>query len=210
MQYHVLSNLLRATPYPCLTSSSLTIFAKAFAPLQHLTHWLTTSRHILHHIRSTKSLRAWYSSKITYGSTPPAISRPAYYKSFKSLHLLVIWELWRHSIVFTTTSLSRNAQRCSRICHSMSSMPNHQIWDQTTFWEDLSLDFITGLSPSNDKTVVLEVVDRFSKGAHFGALPTNFTPYKVATLFLDLISKHRGMPQSLVSDRDPIFISRFW
>lgn len=80
----------------------------------------------------------------------------------------------------------------------------------SAIWEDLSLDFITGLPPSNGQTVVLVVVDRFSKGAHFGALPTNFTAYKVATLFLDLICKHHGMPRSLVSDRDPIFISRFW
>lgn len=77
-------------------------------------------------------------------------------------------------------------------------------------WEDLSLDFITGLPVSNGYTVILVVVDRFSKGAHFGALPTNFTAYKVALLFLDLVCKHHGMPRSLVSDRDPIFVTRFW
>lgn len=80
----------------------------------------------------------------------------------------------------------------------------------TVIWEDLSLDFITGLPPSNGFTAILVIVDRFSKGAHFGALPTTFTAYKVATLFLDLVCKHHGMPHSLVSDRNPIFISRFW
>lgn len=38
-------------------------------------------------------------------------------------------------------------------------------------WEDLSLDFILGLLPSNGFTTILVVVDRFSKGAHFGAFP---------------------------------------
>ncbi|MCH82581.1 hypothetical protein A2U01_0003391 [Trifolium medium] len=80
----------------------------------------------------------------------------------------------------------------------------------SVIWEDLSLDFITGLPPSHGFTVILVVVDRFSKGAHFGALPTGFTAYKVASLFLDMICKHHGLPRSLVSDRDPIFISRFW
>ena len=80
----------------------------------------------------------------------------------------------------------------------------------TAIWEDLSLDFITGLPPSNGFTVILVVVDRFSKGAHFGALPTCFTAFKVAKLFLDHICKYHGLPRSLVSDRDPIFTSRFW
>jgi hypothetical protein len=54
------------------------------------------------------------------------------------------------------------------------------------------------------------VVDQFSKGAHFSALPTTYAAHKVAQLFLDIICKHHGMPRSLVSDRDPVFISKFW
>lgn len=38
-------------------------------------------------------------------------------------------------------------------------------------WEDLSLDFITGLPLSQGYIAILVVVNRFSKGAHFGALP---------------------------------------
>ncbi|WVZ02845.1 hypothetical protein V8G54_023651 [Vigna mungo] len=76
-------------------------------------------------------------------------------------------------------------------------------------WEDLSLDFITGLPPSLGHYVILMVVDHFSKDAHFGTLPTHFTAFKVARLFMDMVCKHHGIPRSLVSDRDPIFISRF-
>jgi len=77
-------------------------------------------------------------------------------------------------------------------------------------WVDLSLDFITGLPLFQGCTIILVVVDRFSKGAHFGMLPAHFTSFKVAQLFLDMICKHHGFPRSLVSDRDPIFISKFW
>lgn len=54
------------------------------------------------------------------------------------------------------------------------------------------------------------VVDRYSKGAHFEPLPTHHSAYKVALLFLNLVCKLYGFPKSLISDRDPIFISGFW
>jgi len=77
-------------------------------------------------------------------------------------------------------------------------------------WEDLALDFITGLPSSSGFSVILVVVDRFTKGAHFGTLPAHFTASKVAQLFLDMVCKLHGFPKSLISDRDPIFISHFW
>ncbi|WVZ14092.1 hypothetical protein V8G54_011658 [Vigna mungo] len=77
-------------------------------------------------------------------------------------------------------------------------------------WEDISLDFVTGLPPSNGYTVLLVVVDRFSKAVHLGALNSGFIAYKVAELFVSMVCKHHGLPKSIVSDRDPVFISRFW
>lgn len=77
-------------------------------------------------------------------------------------------------------------------------------------WEDISLDFVTGLSNSGGFTVMFVVVDRFSKYVHLGALPSNFTAYKVAELFVNMVSKLHELPKSTVSNRDPIFISKFW
>lgn len=77
-------------------------------------------------------------------------------------------------------------------------------------WEELSLDFVTGLPPSHGYTAILVVVDRYSKGTHLGALPSKFSAHKVAALFMDIVCKLHGFPRSLVSDRDPIFLSAFW
>ncbi|MCH83675.1 hypothetical protein A2U01_0004501, partial [Trifolium medium] len=77
-------------------------------------------------------------------------------------------------------------------------------------WEDISMDFVAELPISSGYSVILVVVDRFSKGVHLGALPAQFTAYKVAELFINLICKIHGLPKSIVSDRDPIFISKFW
>lgn len=77
-------------------------------------------------------------------------------------------------------------------------------------WEDLSLDFIVGLPPYQGHTTILVVVDRFSKGIHLGTLPAAHTTYMVATLFINMVVKIHSVPRSLVSDRDPLFISHFW
>lgn len=77
-------------------------------------------------------------------------------------------------------------------------------------WEDLLLDFIVGLPPYRGHTTILVVVDRFSKGVHLDMLTPNYMAHTVALLFLEIVGKPHGMPRSLVSDRDPLFISRFW
>jgi len=72
------------------------------------------------------------------------------------------------------------------------------------------MDFVTHLPNFRGFTTVLVVVDRFSKGIHFGALPTQFSTFKVASLFMDTVCKLHGFPRSIISDQDPIFISSFW
>lgn len=63
---------------------------------------------------------------------------------------------------------------------------------------------------SHGHTVILVVVDRYSKGAHFGALPTRHTAHQVAVRFVDMVCKHHGFPRSFVSNRDALFLSHFW
>jgi len=76
-------------------------------------------------------------------------------------------------------------------------------------WKELSLDFIIGLPPSQGYTTILVVVDRFTKGAHFGALASHYTTHKVAFLFQDMVGKLHGFPRSLVSNQDPSLLGAF-
>jgi hypothetical protein len=77
-------------------------------------------------------------------------------------------------------------------------------------WEDISMDFIIGLPKSEGKSVIMVIVDRLTKYAHFCALSHLFKDNKVATAFMDTIQKLHGSPKIVVSDRDPIFTGHFW
>ncbi|XP_052728408.1 transposon Tf2-1 polyprotein isoform X1 [Vigna angularis] len=77
-------------------------------------------------------------------------------------------------------------------------------------WEDLSLDFIVRLPKSRGHDAILVVVDRLSKYAHFLPLKHPYTARTVAEVFTREIVRLHGIPQSVVSDRDPLFLSLFW
>ena len=77
-------------------------------------------------------------------------------------------------------------------------------------WEEVSMDFITGLPKSEGKSVITVVVDRLTKYAQSCALSHPFKSNKVSTEFMETIQKLHGNPKIIVSDRDPIFTGNFW
>ena len=77
-------------------------------------------------------------------------------------------------------------------------------------WEDVAMDFITGLPSVNGFSVIMVVVDRLTKYAHFLPLKADYSSKSVAETFMNNIVKLHGIPKSIVSDRDRVFTSSFW
>jgi hypothetical protein len=77
-------------------------------------------------------------------------------------------------------------------------------------WHTVSLDFIEGLPTSNKYNTILVVIDKFTKFAHFLPLRHPYTAASIAQIFVDNVYKNHGLPEVIISDRDKIFISKFW
>ena len=71
------------------------------------------------------------------------------------------------------------------------------------------MDFIEGLPKSLGHDVIMVVVDRLTKYAHFISMGSHFTAKSVALVFFKQIYKLHGLPLDIVSDRDKIFTSFF-
>jgi len=72
------------------------------------------------------------------------------------------------------------------------------------------MNFIEGLPTSFSYQIIFVVVDRLSKFAYFITLKHPYIAVEVAQAYLDYIFKNHGWPQSIVSDRDSVFLSQFW
>lgn len=78
-------------------------------------------------------------------------------------------------------------------------------------WEHITMDFVSGLPRTRaGHDTVWVIVDRLTKSAHFIATKKTFALDKLAQLYVREIIRLHGAPVSIVSDRDPRFVSRFW
>jgi hypothetical protein len=72
------------------------------------------------------------------------------------------------------------------------------------------MDFITGLPNSEGKSVIMVIVDIFTKYAHTFSLCHPLKANTFATAFMEIVQMLNGNPTIIVIDRDPIFTGNFW
>jgi hypothetical protein len=78
-------------------------------------------------------------------------------------------------------------------------------------WADISMDFIVGL-PKTAKGYdsIWVIVDRLTKIAHFLPVKVKYPVIAYAELYIARILSLHGVPKTIVSDRGPQFVSKFW
>lgn len=127
-------------------------------------------------------------------------------RTCKRIAPLFYWPSMRKQImeyIAACTVCQKNKATTSSPAGLLQPLPiPHQVW------EDVAMDFIDGLPTSHGKNSILVVIDRLTKYAHFLPLSHPYSARIIADKFVDGVVKYHGMPRSIVSDRDPIFMSK--
>jgi hypothetical protein len=95
--------------------------------------------------------------------------------------------------------------------HMKTAGPLQSLPIPTWKWEDISLDFIVGL-PRTAKGYgsIWFIIDLLTKIAHFLPVKVKYTVATYAELYIARILSLHGVPKTIVSDRGPQFVSKFW
>ena len=77
-------------------------------------------------------------------------------------------------------------------------------------WEHITMDFVVGL-PRTQKghDTIWVIVDRLTKLAYFLAMNVKYSLSKLAQVYIEEIVRLHGVPKSIVSYRDSLFVSKF-
>jgi hypothetical protein len=104
-------------------------------------------------------------------------------------------------------------ETCRRVkaVHMKTAGPLQSLPIPTWKWEDISMDFIVGL-PRTTKGFdsIWVIIDRLTKIAHFLPVKTDHPVAVYAQLYIARILSLHGVPKTIVSDRGPQFVSKFW
>ena len=86
----------------------------------------------------------------------------------------------------------------------------------TTPWDDIAMDFVTGLPESKDPVTelkynaILVIVCRLTKYAIFIPFRKDYNAEQLGYVILDRLVRDHGIPKTIVSDRDKLFTSNYW
>ena len=77
-------------------------------------------------------------------------------------------------------------------------------------WDHVAIDFIMGMPVYDGYDTILTIVDKATKMCHFVPCAETISAKQVAHLYWNNVGKLHGIPQVIISDRDPRFTGKFW
>jgi hypothetical protein len=101
--------------------------------------------------------------------------------------------------------------RCVKAIHMKTAGPLQSLPTPTWKWEDISMNFIVGL-PRTTKGFdsIWVIIDRLTKIAHFLPVKTYYPVITYVQMYIARIISLHGIPKTIVSNRGPQFVSKFW
>jgi hypothetical protein len=101
--------------------------------------------------------------------------------------------------------------RCVKAIHMKTAGSLQSLPIPTWKWEDISMDFFVGL-PRTAKGFdsIWVIIDRLTKIAHFLPIKVKYLVIAYTELYIARILSLHGVPKTIVSDRGPQFVSKFW
>lgn len=76
-------------------------------------------------------------------------------------------------------------------------------------WDTISWDIVGPLPESGGFNAILTIVDKNTKGVIFEPTNTELSTAGAAKIFIERVYRDHGMPERVVSDRGPQFVSKF-
>ena len=76
--------------------------------------------------------------------------------------------------------------------------------------DSVAIDFIGPLPKDDHKNCIITFTDRLGSDVRIIATRTDITAEQLATIFCDEWYCENGLPTDIISDRDKLFMSRFW
>ena len=77
-------------------------------------------------------------------------------------------------------------------------------------WAYITKDLITDLAESNGFMAIVVFMDKLTKMVHLAPCTKEVTAMEYAKLFVDYVFQLHGLPEVIISDRDPHFTGKFW
>jgi len=77
-------------------------------------------------------------------------------------------------------------------------------------WQSVGMDFTGPLPISKGYDYLLVIIDQFTSQVHLVSMNTRATSKDITWSFITEIVRLHGMPESIVTDQDPKFTSKFW
>jgi hypothetical protein len=132
--------------------------------------------------------------------------------STKMYHDLKQYYWWTKMKIEIARYVAR-CDTCRRVkaIHMKTAGPLQSLLIPTWKWEDISMDFTVGL-PRTTKGFdsIWVIIDRLTKIAHFIPVKTYYPVITYAQMYIARILSLHGVLKTIVSNRGPQFVSKFW